>query len=216
MEPVFWHERWSQNQIGFHLNDVNPLLKQFFSPHFSIAPTFVPLCGKSLDLRYLADLGVKVTGIELSEFALRAFQREQDLHFTPDEVDSVPALINQQYVLYNDDFFRLKSQHVKSIHQVYDRAALIALPEAMRTRYVDHLLQIMPRPLKILLITLEYDQKQMEGPPFSVSEEQVRKLFSTAVTINKLHYNSILESEPHFQTKGLTRLFEVAYLIEIC
>ncbi len=48
MEPGFWHEKWQQQQIGFHQQDVNPFLVTYWHQLAlpADAKVFVPLCGK--------------------------------------------------------------------------------------------------------------------------------------------------------------------------
>ena len=72
MEEAFWQARWAQGQIGFHLQEVNPYLQQHW-PSLSIAPgsqVLVPLCGKSLDMAWLAGQGLRVLGVELADRAV--------------------------------------------------------------------------------------------------------------------------------------------------
>jgi thiopurine S-methyltransferase len=81
MQPEFWHKKWASNQIGFHLPQVNPYLQRFW-PDLNLsshARVLVPLCGKSLDLLWLAGRGHRVLGIELSEKAVEGFFSEQQL-----------------------------------------------------------------------------------------------------------------------------------------
>lgn len=214
MDAQFWHQRWEKQQIGFHLDEVNPLLVEFEQRCFKPAPIFVPLCGKSRDMYYLAQKDYSVTGIELSERALRDFQDESASALEEQQTDGFLQFCGHKLHLYCGDFFRLTPVELGSVHQVYDRAALIALPPQMRPSYVEHLLTIMPRPLSIMLITLSYPQSQMKGPPFSVPDEEVRSLFRSANQIEQLHYTSILEKEERFRQKGLTELFEAVYHIQ--
>ncbi len=214
MDAQFWHERWEKQQIGFHLDKVNPLLVEFEQTCFKPAPIFVPLCGKSRDMLYLAQAGYAVSGIELSERALRDFQDESSIVLEEQQADGFIKFSGPNLHLYCGDFFKLTPKSVESIHQLYDRAALIALPPHMRPKYVDHLLTVMPRPLSIMLITLSYPQEQMKGPPFSVPDEEVRSLFQDATHIERLHYTSILEKEDRFRQKGLTELHEAVYHIQ--
>jgi thiopurine S-methyltransferase len=65
----------------------------------------------------------------------------------------------------------------------------------------------------MLLITLDYDQKIMNGPPFSVTQKEVNKLFSFA-KVKQLHRSDIIEQEPAFKKRGLTRFYETVYSIE--
>jgi len=84
MEPEFWHQRWASNQIGFHEGQVNAYLARHY-PQLGLAPgetVFVPLCGKSVDLRWLADQGAHVIGVELSPIAVESFFAEQEKGLT--------------------------------------------------------------------------------------------------------------------------------------
>ncbi len=81
MEPAFWHKRWADNQIGFHQGQVNSYLQTHW-PALGLetgSRVLVPLCGKSLDLVWLAGQGYRVLGVELSRRAVEDFFREHGL-----------------------------------------------------------------------------------------------------------------------------------------
>ena len=99
------------------------------------------------------------------------------------------------------------------MHAVYDRAALIALPPEQRADYVAHLDRLLPGARRTLLVTLQYPQEQMQGPPFSVAEREVRALFTDA-RVERLGAQDVLADHPRLREKGLTRLLECAYRIE--
>jgi thiopurine S-methyltransferase len=134
MDKNFWHRRWQKNEIGFHMTDPHHFLQQFF-PLLQTQPTdsvFVPLCGKSPDLVWLREEGLKVVGIELSRTAIEAFFNENDLpgHWTDETV--LPFCLAEGYKLYCGDFFDLTATEVSGISAYYDRGALVALPPEMR------------------------------------------------------------------------------------
>jgi len=197
MEHSFWHQRWEENRIGFHLPETNACLQQYFS-HLKIQSTdkvFVPLCGKSLDLIYLKQQGYQVLGNELSSIAVDAFFNENNLSYTTEliqgsnlEADKTDLVTyrSEDIEIINGDFFALNKQHLNGISAVYDRASMVALPESKRKEYVKLLLNIIPHNVKILLITLEYDQKLKQGPPFSVTEEEVYQCFQKDFSITLL------------------------------
>ena len=162
MQPEFWHDRWARHQIGFHEAAVNPLLVEHFPALGKLRPgsrVFVPLCGKTLDIDWLLARGHQVIGVELSEVAVR------ELHERIGDPEGLDVIVG--------DLFELTAERLGPIDAVYDRAALIALPAEMRTRYVAHLKAI-TRNAPQLLITLAYDQSAADGPPFSVTDEEVR------------------------------------------
>lgn len=171
MEPSFWKERWREGKIGFHEGAPNAFLQQF-ADHLKGQRVLVPLSGKSEDLAYLAAQGHSVVGIELAEDAVRAFFVEHDLK---------PTINGNAYTagpitIIASDLFAVTD--VGPIDAIYDRAALIALPPDLRPRYIAHLKTLVPPKTPGLLITLEYPQDRMAGPPFSVPEAEVRTHYS--------------------------------------
>ncbi len=215
MDTNFWKARWKNRQTGFHLDKIHPQLQRYFSQCFSVAPVFIPLCGKALDIYYLnKEMRCPVVGVEVAEQALLEFGEEQQIELSKTRHNNFSLFHSGDLKLYCGDIFEMSGNEVASVHQVYDRAALIALPEAMRKRYVEHLLSILPRPISLMLITLEYPQEEMTGPPFSVAQNEVLKLFSSASKIERLHYKSIIDKEPRFKSKGLSDLYECVYHIK--
>jgi thiopurine S-methyltransferase len=215
MEPEFWHQRWESNQIGFHEGQVNAYLARHY-PHLRLAPgktVFVPLCGKSVDLRWLADQGAHVLGVELSPIAVESVFAEQGLTPRTRKDGAFTVWESEPIRLLCGDFFALAPADLAGVHAVYDRAALIALPPERRADYVAHLDRLLPGARHTLLVTLEYPQEQMQGPPFSVAKREVYTLFAGA-RIERLGTQDVLADNPRFREKGLTRLLECAYRIE--
>ncbi|WLH31737.1 thiopurine S-methyltransferase [Pseudomonas canadensis] len=213
MEPKFWQERWARNQIGFHLSEVNPYLQRHW-PQLAVAEgskVLVPLCGKSLDLVWLASHGLRVMGVELSEQAVEAFFSEQNL---------VPRITRRSaFTVYQadlievwcGDFFALDAEALVGCAALYDRAALIALPPLMRAQYAEHLSRLLPSGCQGLLITLDYDQTQKAGPPFAVTDDEVKVLFGSDWTLRALQEQDVLEESWKFVQEGVTRLDERVY-----
>ena len=187
MDHQFWLERWQQGQIGFHQAEIN----QYLSEHWGQlglpdgAAVFVPLCGKSLDMLWLREQGHEVLGVELSEKAVSAFFDENAIPAEVSREGSFKVYTGGGVRLRSGDFFALEASDLGGIHAVYDRAALIALPPGLRADYARHMAKLLPSGAHILLITMEYPDGTLEGPPFSVSEEEVHSLFDGAFTIER-------------------------------
>jgi thiopurine S-methyltransferase len=215
MEKDYWQERWKQEETGFHQNEVNPYLLQYWQ-ELHLAPgseVFVPLCGKSRDMSWLSEQGYTVLGVETSAVAVQAFFRENDYipnHASSEKFDRYDASGIQ---ILCGDFFDLSKHDLAKISAVYDRASLIALPPEMRERYTHHLLSILPPATRILLITLDYPQPEMAGPPFAVSANEVEALYHERFTIRLLSQLDVLAQEPRFQERGLSRLNESVFLL---
>ena len=187
MHPEFWHARWANNEIGFHLDAVQPLLVAHFA-RLSLAAgqrVLVPLCGKTRDIGWLLAQGVEVVGVELSRLAVE--QLFADLGLTPaiepagaGECFRAPGL-----AVFVGDFFALRREQLGPVDAVYDRAALVALPPEMRSRYAGHLAALSERAPQ-LLITLAYDPALHAGPPFSLGAAEVGGLYDAAYRIDCL------------------------------
>lgn len=206
-----WQSRWQEGRIGFHLPEYNKQLLKYWSELEvdKSCPVFVPLCGKTLDLVWLRQQGHEVTGSELIEMAVKAFFEEQDVE--PD-IEQQGELCRWRYSglgLIQGDFFAIPASSINA-SVFYDRAALIALPESMRKQYVVQLLNAAPAIEQGLLITVEYEQSQMTGPPFSVSEQEVRSLYSDLFDVQLLTREDTNVS-PKMKSAGLTAMTESVY-----
>ena len=218
MDPDFWHARWANNQIGFHEGRPNDYLSKYIGRLGVLhgARILVPMCGKSVDMIWLADQGYRVLGVELSPIAVQAFFEENEL---PAQRSDVGPFTRWQYgpiEILCGDFFDLTATEMSGVGAVYDRAALIALPEHLRSAYARHLEAILPPALNHLLVTLDYPQEQMQGPPFSVDAAEVRRLFPEPCSIEALDSRDALQDSPHLKEKGVTRLHENAFLLTRC
>ncbi|QBZ88809.1 thiopurine S-methyltransferase [Pseudomonas viciae] len=214
MEPEFWHKRWSSNQIGFHLPEVNPYLQRFWS-QLGVeqgSRVLVPLCGKTLDLLWLAQQGYSVLGVELSEKAAADFFLEHQLEPSVSEEGAFKVFRAGDIEIRCGDFFALDAADVADCAALYDRAALIALPGAMRERYAAHLQKILPECVG-LLITLDYNQDEMPGPPFSVGDDEVQRLLGGGWRLEVLQEQDVLGESWKFLQAGVKRLEERVYRV---
>lgn len=216
MDNQFWLDRWNRREIGWHLDEINSHLEEHW-PGLGLdreALVFVPLCGKTLDLLWLAGQGHGVIGVEISQAGVDAFFAEHGL--TPVVTETPPFRRYQvdQLTVLLGDFFDLTPEHLDGVDAVFDRASLIALPPGMRALYARQLQQLLPRPVNSLLITLDYDQERMSGPPFSVGHEEVRHLFEERYRIEELASIDALDDSPNFRRRGLTALTERVYWLK--
>ncbi len=217
MEKDFWLERWEKKETGFHQEDFNPHLQKFWK-ELRIpqgCEVFVPLCGKSLDLLWLRNAHHRVLGVEISSLAVRSFFEENGMRPAHGHIGKFEFCEAEGIGILCGDFFDLEEEDLARVGAVYDRASLIALPPEMRERYAEHLAKILPVGTRILLIALEYDQSEMSGPPFSVSEEEVEALFGGFSEVKKIASIDALEANPRFRMRGATRLLENVFLLEV-
>ncbi len=216
MQPEFWLDRWSSNRIGFHRDAPLPLLVAHWGT-LDLPPgtqVFVPLCGKSLDMVWLAERGHRVLGVELSALAVQQFFAERGL--VP-AVRTTGAGVHYEagpYELIVGDAFALDTSLLAGCAGVYDRAALIALPPALRRTYAATAWRRLPAACRGLLVTLAYPQTEKAGPPFSVETDEVHALLDTAWHVTTLERRDILAHEPGFVADGVTALSTTVYRVE--
>jgi len=215
MQPEFWLQRWQQGQIGFHRAEVMPLLERHW-PSLQLDPgsrVLVPLCGKSLDMHWLAAQGHRVLGVELSPLAVQQFFAEAGLrperrssamgeHFSAGPIEIILG-----------DAFTLDDATLAGIAGLYDRAALIALPPELRQRYRDTVYARLPTGCRALLITLEYPQAEKAGPPFAVGQAEVES-FAPAWRVELAERRDILAQEPGFRAEGVSALSTAVYRMQ--
>ncbi len=215
MQESFWLQRWHANQIGFHARQVNGQLQRHWVTvaGASDATVLVPLCGKSLDVAWLAAQGHRVVGVELAEVAVAAFFAEQGVEPVITQEGAFKVYRHGRVELFCGDFFAFEARHMPGCALFYDRAALIALPAEMRERYVRHLRQILLPESHGLLVTLDYDQALMEGPPFSVTDAEVRNWNGAIWESELLEGQDALEDR--FRARGLTLMDERAYHLRL-
>ena len=215
MNRDFWIERWVEGQIGFHQSEINGYLTRHWNKLQASQgdKVLVPLCGKSKDMLWLAEQGCKVLGVELSSLAIDAFFAENGISVSQYENASFKIAESDDISLWCGDFFDLDESHVKGLNCIYDRASLIALPPEMREKYSNHLKKLLPKGSRVLLVTMEYPQEEMNGPPFSVKHNEVHELYEEAFEIESLEEVDILAMNPQFKERGLSTLTEKSYLM---
>lgn len=179
MDRDFWLTRWREGRIAFHEGRPNALLERHVG-RLGDGRVLVPLCGKAEDMAFLASHGHDVLGVELAEEALRAFFAEHGATPTSSRDDRFLRLESGPFTLLGGDVFALTADDVAGVAAFYDRAALVALPAATRARYVAHLRALLPAGARGLVVTFEYDASRIDGPPFSVTEPELRALYDGA------------------------------------
>ncbi|MEL6689458.1 MAG: thiopurine S-methyltransferase [Pseudomonadota bacterium] len=185
MEASFWHERWTSGRIAFHEGAPNALLVKHWPALGMGRRVFVPLCGKAVDLIWLAAQGHEVVGAELDPIAVEAFYAENGLTPTRTKHGELTLFEAGEISIWQGDIFALTAEMLGSVDAVFDRAALVALPSEMRVSYAAHctgLAQAAPQ----LLITYEYANPAMKGPPHSVPADEVRAHYASTYDVREL------------------------------
>jgi thiopurine S-methyltransferase len=187
MQADFWHQKWQKNEIGFHLPEANPLLVKHFSKLQlkKGARVFLPLCGKTLDIAWLLAQGYRVAGAELSVIAIEELFKNLNLTPNINTLGEISHYSAANIDIFVGDIFKVSPAMLGAVDAVYDRAALVALPDEMRKLYTAHL-QTLTNQAPQLLICFEYDQTLHVGPPFSISAEEVKQHYQTNYDVTLL------------------------------
>ena len=187
MQKEFWLSRWQNNEIGFHNHDVNPLLVAHLE-RLALPDKprlLLPLCGKSRDIAWLLANNIDVVGIELSALAVEQLFDELNLTPVVEIMANGKVFRTDNLMIYVADIFDLTADDIGPVDAIYDRAALVALPPTMRMNYADQLARI-SHVAPQLLISFDYDQTQMPGPPFSVPENELQLLYGKRYRLQPL------------------------------
>ena len=197
-----WIERWQEGRIGWHESGGNASLKKHWQA--TGRTVLVPLCGKSVDLRWIAEQGNRVVGVELSRIAVEAFFHEQQLEYSVAAGDLRRYdAIGADITIYCGDFFELDGL---TCDAHYDRGALVALPAAMRPAYAAQVDRLLSDGAHQFVITLAYDDRIADGPPFSLGDDEVLGYWKRLRSIDA--YDDIGNAPPKFLQAGLTEFVE--------
>ncbi len=208
-----WHQSWREGRIGFHRSDVHPTLEDVaLEQSFFPGTVFVPLAGKTVDLPWLARRGARVIAVELVDIAVKAFFAEQELAHDVERDGNLRRYqaLDLDITFYQGDVFDLESTHLEGVSWVHDRASLVALPQEDRSRYGEHLSSILPGDAELLITTFEYDQEEMNGPPFSVPLAEMQGLFPD-FAFEHQRTRDIVRGVSHLRERGLSVMLEHVY-----
>lgn len=212
MDQDFWLQRWQSQQTGWHLEHPHvllaPALQQLADPP---GAALVPLCGKSQDMAALAARGYAVLGVEFAELAVAAFFEEHGV--TPEVRQQAPLMRwrGGPWTIFQGDFFALPASVWGEVGLIWDRAALSALDASLRCRYAEHLCTLAPAGAVMALVTFEHAAGD-DGPPFSVSQEEVAALFGQRFAIEVFAHREASAELLHLAQR-IGRIWERGYLL---
>ncbi|KAG9355394.1 hypothetical protein JZ751_000232, partial [Albula glossodonta] len=185
MDPSEWEERWQEGRIGFHQLHVHKMLESNIDKVLcgrEGVRFFFPLCGKAVDMKWLADKGHSVVGVEISEKAIKQFFEEQKLDYSEEVVSDIPGSkvfksSDGKISLYQCDLYKFSSAIAGQFGGIWDRGSLVAINPCDRQRYATLIMSLMDKDCRYLLDTLHYNPELYKGPPFFVPEEDIEKLY---------------------------------------
>lgn len=215
MKAEFWLNKWKLDEIGFHQESTNEALQAHWpSVHVpSGGSVLVPLCGKSLDMRWLAEQGHAVIGIEVSALACEAFFDALELKPEAGKTGTLRTLSAGPYRILLGDFFAATAADIGPVAGFYDRAAMVAMPPRMQPSYAAQLLRLLPAGAAGLVNCLEYPPGAMEGPPFPIDQERLGNLLGAQCRVKRLAIKAMQTAGTALEGRGLAGLEETAYRV---
>lgn len=213
MQEQFWKEAWIEGRTGFHKSEAHELLVKHLNI-FKSDRILVPLCGKSLDMIFLRDQGLKVTGVELSPLALDQFAQENEISFELKQVNQQMVRSSPGLDLVQGNFFEY--QPAQKFKAIYDRASTIALPLDLRAAYFKHLQTLLSDDGVILMILLTASDHQIPldfGPPFFVPVAEVKSAFKDGYDVQELSSRATQNIPERYQQMGVKEVYETAFQI---
>lgn len=208
-----WLQLWHDDITGFHQLAVNPLLTRFW-PKLQLKKgnrIFVPLCGKSLDMLWLAQQGYEVIGVELSPLAVSNFFSENNLQPVKQNAGKFTLWRHESISIYCGDYFSLTSIDLGVIDAVYDRAALTALPEDIRQLYVSQLLKIISNRTNVFLLTIEDSDISVPLKQAQGIDNEIINLYENYFDISLEYVESMLETNTEYPDQPAQRVEYKAY-----
>ncbi len=202
-----WLERWEVGRIGWHEAGGNRGLKSNWTARG--LHVLVPLCGKAIDLRWLAEGGNRVTGVELSPIAAAGFFEDNDLAYRVDESGALPVYTGRDLPvrIVCGDYFQFDEA---GFDAHFDRGALVALPPDLRSRYAEHTLERLEAEALQCVITVEYDATRASGPPFVVGQDELLGHWPGLELRDS--YDDSEAMPPKFREAGVTTLIEKVWM----
>ena len=215
MELSYWQSRWRKGNTGFHMeNGYSGLRKHWKTLPLPDSPAvLVPLSGKSEDMRWIVEQGGSVTGVEISEIAAQQFFNSQGKTPKITAFANFNIYISENISIWCGDVLKLPGHKMPPFNLIYDKAALVALPPHMRQNYVKKIITLTGPHTNILLHGFSYNQHEMNGPPFSVPEKEVKALYGDDFSLTVLEKKSInTDKYQKFKKRGLGSHF-IEYLL---
>ncbi|NP_001009836.1 thiopurine S-methyltransferase [Prionailurus bengalensis] len=214
-----WREKWVDGKIGFHQEQGHQLLKKHLDTFLkgeNVLRVFFPLCGKAVEMKWFADRGHCVVGVEISELGIREFFTEQNLSYSEEPIMEIPGAkvfksSSGNISLYCCNLFDLPRVNIGKFDRIWDRGALVAVNPGDRKCYTDIMLSLTRKGFRYLLAVLSYDPTKHPGPPFYVPDAEIKNLFGSTCNIHCLEKVDVFE-ERH-KSWGIDYIVEKLYLL---
>ncbi|KAL3868316.1 hypothetical protein ACJMK2_041136 [Sinanodonta woodiana] len=189
-----WMKRWEEGTSDWVVTSVDPMLLKYegkiFEGRTQQLRVFVPLCGKTPDMKWFADKGHEVVGVELYATAVEKFFSERGMQYSSADLPNLDGKLYQSedgmIKIYSCDLYLLSKDLLGQFDIIWDSRSLVAINVADHTKYRDLLLSLLKPDGLYLLSTLDYDGSVFIGPPHPFSVEHVQELYGDLCNVSYL------------------------------
>ncbi|XP_013388873.1 probable thiopurine S-methyltransferase [Lingula anatina] len=188
-----WIGAWERNSTRWHMPNVNCFLEEFLDVLLAgkkAAKILVPLCGKTIDMKWLADLGHTVIGVDGAEKAATEFFTEQNIAYKVEPCDAIQGTLccsmDNKIRIYVGDFFKFNQDFEGQFDAIWDRASLVAIDESDRLQYVNILNSVLKPGCHCLIEAMDFIPSEKSGSPHAIPLECVRELFGNDYNVKLL------------------------------
>ncbi len=168
-----WQSRWLAQDTPWDLKGSHPeterLMQLLIGWRIPLMKVLIPGCGRAHDAAVFLKQGLEVTGVDLSEEAIRT---AKDLWKNTRGLELI-ASTNEEYALNHKGLYSL----------VFDRAMLCALSPEVRPRYVKAVTDVLASGGIFSSIAFHKLHGEFKGPPFAIQEEAMTRLFTESFTL---------------------------------
>ncbi len=204
MDLSYWKKRWQEGNIGWHNEKVDNDLQTFVKnerPSLS-SPVLIPLCGKTLDIDWLAQQSFDVVGVDVSPLALKAVVARNSGAWSTQTHPKAVVHSHRRIQLWEADFFDWAQTAQATYCWVWDRAAFVAIDPSLRTHYLQAMAQLLRPDGFMLCKTFAYAQELSTAPPYSVTEAQMLALSAPWFTAKRIQSNTSFHESGTLARRG--------------
>lgn len=215
MTPDDWRKSWQDgDSTFFHSDNLSPIflkMKEEIINGKDHAKVFVPFCGKVLEMKWLAENGHVVVGVEVSEDGIKQFFEENKLPYITKEIQTVSGTLYECtdktmcLKLYCCSFYDFKPEVENNFDAVWDSAAFQASNKADRKQYVSIIHSVLKTNGKVFMAVDEFIQK--EELPLDI--EEIKNNFDGKFSVEVTDFvDANEEYQSKFKIKG-TRVYTI-------
>lgn len=189
-----WKEKWEEGKSVWHKSNPNPLLVEFFNrfdaDSLKNKRILVPMCGKSVDMKWLYDQGMSVVGVDVVELAVKQFFCDNNMEYEVKD-SSIPGATlfhhDERMSILLCDIFNINTEVIGGpCSYIWDRGALGAIQYTEVEKYTKIVESVLADDAQGLIECFTFDRGLIPGPPYAVTKEEVFEYYSCNFFVEQL------------------------------